>query len=57
MGQPFTLFHQLRLESKSHEVATRDETGILLTEEEWCLADGAMVRLVGSLVLGHACCE
>lgn len=43
MGQPFTLFHQLRLERKSHKVATRDEASIFLAEEQWCPADLALV--------------
>jgi hypothetical protein len=43
MGQPFALFHQLWLQSKSHEVATCDETRIFLTEKQGRPTDGALL--------------
>ena len=56
MSQPFTLFHQLRLQSESHEIAPCYEACIFVSEEEWCPVHlGCLVGLVSRLVLGHAC--
>jgi len=56
MSQPFTLFHQLRLQRESHEIASCYEACVFVTEEEWRsvkLRD--LVGLMGRLVLSHAC--
>lgn len=53
MSQPFTLFDELWLHSKRHEVTTSDEASILFAEEQGCLVGWCLVRLVGRLVLSH----
>lgn len=54
MGQPFTLLNKLRLQGQSHEVTTRNETCILLTEEKRRLVGRDLIGHVSRLVLSHA---
>ena len=54
MCEPLALFYQLRLQRQRCEVATRDETRMLFTKEEWCLAGRDLIDLVGRLIVRHS---
>jgi len=53
MSEPLALLDQLRLQCQRREIATRNESRMLLTEEQWRLSRRNLIDLVGGLIMRH----